>query len=90
MSSKEGTYQWEAVCAKKINSMRAFILNLKNLLQVIKLCYNKQYVKRLRGAVFMLKIYYGDMQECIYNTAVYFKNVYESTIPLLLVGYIHI
>ena len=26
----------------------------------------------------MLKIYYGDMQECIYNTAVYFKNVYEE------------
>lgn len=26
----------------------------------------------------MLNIFYGDMQEAIYNTAVYFKNVYED------------
>lgn len=26
----------------------------------------------------MLNIYYGDMPEAIYNTAVYFKNVYEE------------
>ncbi len=26
----------------------------------------------------MLNIYYGDMSEAIYNTAVYFKNVYED------------
>lgn len=26
----------------------------------------------------MLKIYYGDMPEAVYNTAVYFKNVYED------------
>lgn len=26
----------------------------------------------------MLKIYYGDMQDCIYNTSVYFKNMYEE------------
>lgn len=26
----------------------------------------------------MLKVYYGNMQECIYNTSVYFKNMYEE------------
>ena len=26
----------------------------------------------------MLKIYYGDMPEAIFNTAVYFKNAYED------------
>lgn len=33
----------------------------------------------------MLNIYYGDMPEAVYNTAVYFKNVYEEewiTAPL--------
>lgn len=33
----------------------------------------------------MLNIFYGDMPEAIYNTAVYFKNVYEEewiTAPL--------
>ena len=26
----------------------------------------------------MLNIYYGDMEEAVYNTAVYFKNTYED------------
>ena len=26
----------------------------------------------------MLHIYYGDMPEAVFNTAVYFKNVYED------------
>lgn len=26
----------------------------------------------------MLNIYYGDMPEAIYNTAIYFKNTYED------------
>jgi hypothetical protein len=26
----------------------------------------------------MLNIYYGDMEEAVYNTAVYFKNTYEA------------
>lgn len=26
----------------------------------------------------MLKVFYGDMQNCIYNTSVYFKNMYEE------------
>ena len=26
----------------------------------------------------MLNIYFGDMPEAIYNTSVYFKNVYED------------
>ena len=26
----------------------------------------------------MLKVYFGDMQEAIYNTSVYFKNDYED------------
>ena len=27
----------------------------------------------------MLNIYYGDMEEAIYNTAIYFKNMYEES-----------
>ena len=26
----------------------------------------------------MLKVFYGDMTDCIYNTSVYFKNMYEE------------
>ena len=35
----------------------------------------------------MLNIFFGDMPEAIYNTAVYFKNVYEEawiTAPLAM------
>ena len=32
----------------------------------------------MREIGFMLKIYYGDMPEAVYNTSVYFKNVYED------------
>ena len=44
-------------------------------------CYNLSNTRNARhreSRRFMLSIYYGEMPEAIYNTAVYFKNTYKD------------
>lgn len=55
------------------------------LVRTMHLAYNYEQQKaelaeiaKLKGRVLMLNIFYGDMQEAIYNTAAYFKYDYED------------
>ena len=41
--------------------------------------YNNSNLKATKGECEMLHIFLGDMPSAIYNTEVYFKNVYEES-----------